>query len=84
MNFPAASHGVSIDDKIFSNAASYGELNPADFADSLPLILCNLCNLRNLRIKFKILLLVENKDNGCGSAYRILPFYGAGALPEKG
>jgi hypothetical protein len=34
MNFPVASHGVSISDKIYLNAASCGELNPADFAIS--------------------------------------------------
>jgi hypothetical protein len=34
MNFPAASHGVSISDKIYPNAAICGELNPADFAIS--------------------------------------------------
>jgi len=34
MNFPAASHGVSMKDKFNPNAASCGELNPADFAFS--------------------------------------------------
>jgi len=34
MNFPAASHGVSVKDKFNPNAASCGELNPADFAIS--------------------------------------------------
>jgi hypothetical protein len=34
MNFPAASHGVSMKDKFNPNAASCGELNPADFAIS--------------------------------------------------
>ncbi len=34
MNFPAASHGVSMHDTFYPNAASCGELNPADFAIS--------------------------------------------------
>jgi hypothetical protein len=34
MNFPAASHGVSMKDKFNPNASSCGELNPADFAIS--------------------------------------------------
>jgi hypothetical protein len=50
MNLPAASHGVSVKDKFNPNAASCGELNPADFAIST-FIHYNLCNLRNLWIK---------------------------------
>jgi hypothetical protein len=34
MNLPTASHGVSVKDKFNPNAASCGELNPADFAIS--------------------------------------------------
>jgi RNA polymerase sigma factor (sigma-70 family) len=34
MNFPAASHGVSMNEPFFPNAESCGELNPADFAIS--------------------------------------------------
>jgi hypothetical protein len=36
MNFPAASHGVSMKDKFNLIAASCGELNLADFASSTP------------------------------------------------
>jgi hypothetical protein len=36
MKFPAASHGVSMKNKFNLNAASCGELNPADFAISTP------------------------------------------------
>jgi len=35
MNLPAANHGVSMFDKFYPNAASCGELNPADFAISI-------------------------------------------------
>jgi hypothetical protein len=52
MNFPSASRGVSMYDKFDSNAASYGELNPADFAIYTTSPHYNLCNLRNLWIKF--------------------------------
>jgi len=34
MNLLAASHGVSMNDKFYPNAASCGVLNPADFAIS--------------------------------------------------
>jgi hypothetical protein len=35
MNFPAASRRVSMNDTFYPNAASYGELNPADFATAV-------------------------------------------------
>ncbi len=38
MNFPAASRGVSVKDNFNPNAASCGELNPADFAISTSLL----------------------------------------------
>jgi len=39
MKFSAASHGVSIKNKFNPNAASCGELNPADFTISTPHLL---------------------------------------------
>ena len=34
MNFPAASHGVSMNDEFYPNEDSCGELNPTDFTHS--------------------------------------------------
>ena len=49
MNFPAASHGVSIKKKFNPNAASYGELNPADVANShlTFIVICEICGLKS-------------------------------------
>jgi hypothetical protein len=50
MNLPAASHGVSMNDKFNLIAASCGGLNPADFAISTPhfIIICVICEICGL------------------------------------
>jgi hypothetical protein len=60
MIFPAASHGVSVKGKFNSNAASCGELSPADFAISILtlIIICVICVICGLKIKFE-------RENSC-------------------
>jgi len=50
MNFPAASRGVSVNDNLYPDAASSGELNPTEFAIStahsfLICVICEICGL---------------------------------------
>jgi hypothetical protein len=51
MNLPAASHGVSMNDKFYPNAASCGELNPADFAIGHRkfTVICVICGLKQIQ-----------------------------------
>jgi hypothetical protein len=52
MNFPSASHGVSVKDKFNPNASSCVELNPADLAiPNLKFIkICVICEICGLKI----------------------------------
>ena len=98
MNFPAKSHRVS-KEKFNPNAASYGELNSADFAIShltfiVICVICEICGLKSPVAPVGIVVLysfhtkIEEKPN-CSDSIQLLSkttwaLYSAGPYPSNG